>query len=234
MSFSSIHHRHREHTGNASANSSPVRAPTIPTYEPPLYPLNEAAWQKLSTILQGSTIKNVQTHLEHAFAKISDAAGEANEQLTDANSRYQRMLEKKRKDKVKSDEDDGNGDAGDGEGHEADEARQKLAQTEGRVKSVTAKLEEGIRKTIDGMFMVDELREIVSELASEETNAADDDDDAERGNGNDEDSNEQGNSDGKMKRESDPKPPSNPTSKKFDEKMASKYAGWTGLSLVQR
>ena len=144
------------------------------------------------------------------------------------------MLEKKRKDKVKSDEDDGNGDAGDGEGHEADEARQKLAQTEGRVKSVTAKLEEGIRKTIDGMFMVDELREIVSELASEETNAADDDDDAERGNGNDEDSNEQGNSDGKMKRESDPKPPSNPTSKKFDEKMASKYAGWTGLSLVQR
>ena len=225
MSFSSIHHQHRERTGNATSNNGTARAPTIPTYEPALFPLNEVARHKLSTILQGSNIKNVQTHLEHASAKLSEAAGEVTEHLTDSKVRLERTLERRRG----ADADDHENDAG-----EDDEDRQKLAEAEDRVQAVTAKLEERARKTIDGTYLIEELRDAVSELAGEEINdaAAADDAAADSGNGSGDDhENEQGE---KVKKETGPKQVSNPASKKFDEKMASRQARWNGLSLVQR
>ena len=237
MSSSSRHlHRQRERPGATGE----IRV-NIPPYESPLYPLNDAAKQRLTTILQGSSLRNLQTHLEHAEAKINDSGGEVNERLAEAKMRYQRVHERKKNKKNGGEENEnGGGDVAD-EGEESEEDRRKLAETEDRVKAVTAKLDESVRKAIDTEFKIGELKDAVTELITEENNRDDGGReqrppprDSTDGGENGDHNNEQEGEEGRVKREHAPNPPVNPPSAKLKEKLDSQIAGWEALSLGER
>lgn len=237
------HDAHRHRTSNTNTNSNEARTPTIPTYQPPLYPLNAGGKHALSTLLQKHTQRRLLHHLQHVSEKLTDSAGEVNERLTDARARYERK--KSRRDD--SENNDGGHEGNSEEYGSEDVELNQLAQMEERVKDVTEKLEESIRAAIDAEVRVGGLGAMVAEIAREEGPEGDDEGWSRgsgqgrrrpitrSGAGSEEDGDEDEEDDGlTQQEEQEPDPPSNPPSRKLNEKLTKSHDEWVRLSLTQR
>lgn len=237
------HDAHRRRTSNYNTNSNEARTPTIPTYQPPLYPLNAGGKHALSTLLQKHSQRRLLHHLQHVSEKLTDSAGEVNERLTDARARYERKKSRRND----SENNDGGHEGNNEEYGSGDVELNQLAQMEERVKDVTGKLEESIRAAIDAEVRVGGLGAIVAEIAREEGPQGEDEGlsrGSRRGRrrpitrsgaGGEEDEDEDEDDDGQTQQEEqEPDPPSNPPSRKLDEKLTKSYDEWARLSLTQR
>lgn len=66
------------------------RAPPLPEYQPPIAPLNAGSLRQLATLMQSGQFRKLQKHLRHASDRVTDAAGEVTEHMTDARVRYEK------------------------------------------------------------------------------------------------------------------------------------------------
>ncbi|KAL4769520.1 mRNA capping enzyme-domain-containing protein [Aspergillus nidulans var. acristatus] len=166
---SSSSHRDR---GRSIATATPSRSgtPPLPQYEPPIAPLTDTGRQALLALLRSQNLRQLKTHIEHVETKLTDAAGEVNERLTDAKVRAKKRAEReKEKGREASRLTTGTEDGDGGEnivGEEAEEAA-KLRELEESVEAVTRRLDENMRRAIDSAVRVDGLGEVLGKLQSE-------------------------------------------------------------------
>ncbi|CBF85821.1 SUMO ligase MMS21 [Aspergillus nidulans FGSC A4] len=171
---SSSSHRNR---GGSTAAATPSRSgtPPLPQYEPPIAPLTDTGRQALLALLRAQNLRQLKTHIGHVETKLTDAAGEVNERLTDAKVRAKKRAEReKEKGKEASRFTTGNEDGDGGEnsvGEEADEAAE-LRELEESVEAVTRRLDKNMRRAIDSAVRVDGLGEVLGKLQVETETSA--------------------------------------------------------------
>ncbi|PLB41233.1 SUMO ligase MMS21 [Aspergillus candidus] len=146
------------------------------TYEPPLTTLTSTGHRALLQLLKSQPLRHLKTHLQHAEEKLTDAAGEVNERLTDAHVRYQRLKDRRgssTRDEVGDGEDAAAAAAAtaaavEGGGNE-DEDREKarITKLEDDVRDVTGRLEAQMRETIDAEALVDGLGVVLGRFEDE-------------------------------------------------------------------
>ncbi|KAI9926851.1 hypothetical protein ASPWEDRAFT_46083 [Aspergillus wentii DTO 134E9] len=228
--------RHRQHTD---------QPPIQPAYEPPIAPLNTTGQQALAALLQTNSLRHLKTHLQHAGEKLTDSAGEVNERLTEARGRYEKEKRKKRA-RENDHENHGEGDSRSPTvaPDNANEELARLTRTEGKVKDVTALLEEKMRGIVDAEVKVDGLTGVLVELGREAEQAS------VSGNrpsqrrrrgmrrvnedGEEDDDEEEEDEDYEATPEREARAREIAPSRRLDEKLKDDFANWENLSLTQR
>ncbi|RDH36549.1 zinc-finger of the MIZ type in Nse subunit-domain-containing protein [Aspergillus welwitschiae] len=141
--------------------------PPLPPYQPPTSTLTTLSHQPttapaLSALLATHTSSTLKTHLQHAQEKLTDAAGEINERLTDAKERSKKSRERRRNLRSHTLENNNNGDGVDEEGGDSED--EGIEEFEERVAQTTKVLEETIRGVIDAEVRGEELGRVISGL----------------------------------------------------------------------
>ncbi|GKZ99679.1 mRNA cap guanine-N7 methyltransferase [Aspergillus niger] len=141
--------------------------PPLPPYQPPTSTLTTLSHQPttapaLSALLATHTSSTLKTHLQHAQEKLTDAAGEINERLTDAKERSKKSRERRRNLRSHTLENNNNGDGVDEEGGDSED--EGIEEFEERVAQTTKVLEETIRGVIDAEVRGEELGRVISRL----------------------------------------------------------------------
>ncbi|GKZ77599.1 mRNA cap guanine-N7 methyltransferase [Aspergillus niger] len=142
--------------------------PPLPPYQPPTSTLTTLSHQPttapaLSALLATHTSSTLKTHLQHAQEKLTDAAGEINERLTDAKERSKKSRERRRN--IRSHTLENNNNNGEGVDEEGgDSGDEGIEEFEERVKETTKVLEETIRGVIDAEVRGEELGRVISGL----------------------------------------------------------------------
>ncbi|KAL6232715.1 zinc-finger of the MIZ type in Nse subunit-domain-containing protein [Aspergillus navahoensis] len=158
--------------GAATATATPSRSgtPPLPLYEPPIAPLTDTGRQALLALLRSQNLRQLKTHIEHVEAKLTDAAGEVNERLTDAKVRAKKRAERERDrgaSRTMTDAVDGDGDGGENMDGEDGEEAARLRELEESVEAVTGRLDENMRRAVDSAVRVDGLGEVLGKLQGE-------------------------------------------------------------------
>ncbi|KAL3257710.1 hypothetical protein ABHI18_006595, partial [Aspergillus niger] len=140
--------------------------PPLPPYQPPTSTLKTLSHQPttapaLSALLATHTSSTLKTHLQHAQEKLTDAAGEINERLTDAKERSKKSRERRRNIRSHTLENN-NGEGVDEEGGDSED--EGIEEFEERVAQTTKVLEETIRGVIDADVRGEELGRVISGL----------------------------------------------------------------------
>ncbi|RAL16350.1 uncharacterized protein BO97DRAFT_361136 [Aspergillus homomorphus CBS 101889] len=149
-------------TPSSSATASNIPQP--PPYNPPtihnrnptqltLHPTSHAA---LLNLLNSAPLRNLKTHLQHAQEKLTDAAGEINERLTDAEERARR---KRERNTAGGEEGENRGGEEAAEGEEED-----LVALRESVRATTAKLDLKMRGAIDAEMRLEGLSGVLRGL----------------------------------------------------------------------
>ncbi|GAQ42145.1 hypothetical protein AtubIFM55763_003674 [Aspergillus tubingensis] len=144
--------------------------PPLPPYEPPTSTLTTLSHQPttapaLSALLATHTSSTLKTHLQHAQEKLTDAAGEINERLTDAKERSKKARERRRNLRSHT-SGNNNNDGGEGDGSEEEEEEEEggIEEFEERVNATTKILEETIRGVIDKEVRGEEVGRVIAGL----------------------------------------------------------------------
>ncbi|KAL5046914.1 hypothetical protein BDW71DRAFT_197257 [Aspergillus fruticulosus] len=159
--------RRRDRDGDA-ATPSRSGTPPLPRYEPPIAPLTDTGQQALLALLRSQNLRQLKTHIEHVKAKLTDAASEVNERLTDAKVRAKKRAEREREREAnRSKTEAGDGNSGENmDGEDAEEAA-RLRELEESVEAVTGRLDENMRRAIDSAVRIDGLGEVLGKLQVE-------------------------------------------------------------------
>ncbi|GCB20328.1 E3 SUMO-protein ligase nse2 [Aspergillus awamori] len=142
--------------------------PPLPPYQPPTSTLTTLSHQPttapaLSALLATHTSSTLKTHFQHAQEKLTDAAGEINERLTDAKERSKKSRERRRN--LRSHTLENNNNNGEGVDEEGgDSGDEGIEEFEERVAQTTKVLEETIRGVIDAEVRGEELGRVISGL----------------------------------------------------------------------
>ncbi|PYH45069.1 SUMO ligase MMS21 [Aspergillus saccharolyticus JOP 1030-1] len=161
--------RHRAaHSQAPDPSSSATAIPQPPPYTPPTIPnpkpdqitLHSSSHTILVNLLASQSLRTLKTHLQHAQEKLTEAAGDINERLTDAEERARRKRERNASDSA--------GDAAaadegkeDGAGGDDDEALSTLRE---KVQTMTSKLDQKMRGAIEGEVRLEALTDMLKEL----------------------------------------------------------------------
>ncbi|KAI2889153.1 hypothetical protein CBS63078_307 [Aspergillus niger] len=143
--------------------------PPLPPYQPPTSTLTTLSHQPttapaLSALLATHTSSTLKTHLQHAQEKLTDAAGEINERLTDAKERSKKSRERRRRN-IRSHTLENNNNNGEGVDEEGGDSEDEgIEEFEERVAQTTKVLEETIRGVIDAEVRGEELGRVISGL----------------------------------------------------------------------
>jgi hypothetical protein len=133
----------------------------VPEYQAPEAPLSLDAQRQLHGLLQKDYLDTVRKHIHDAGANITYSAGEVSDRLRDAQTRYQKVKEKRR-----SEEDGQDQDA-----ESDDEEYQRLAEQERKVNSIMGRLEEKMRGVVDSEVRSIELKDALDKINKEEAQA---------------------------------------------------------------
>lgn len=223
-----------------SRQSTTTALQDLPAYEPPVGPLTPNCQRALARLLQNEGLKNAQRHVQDASAKVSNAAGDINEKLTEARQRHARYLASERKRREKAESQGGNDEAdadggggGGGLGKNVEEEEAKFRAREEEVERLTVALEEEIRRVVDSDIMLEDVKKWLADAVREI------DEGATRGRGrrqlrhrrnDDEDEDE----DGEEHEDEHEHDPSNEYSQRLAKDIESRRADWTAQSLTQR
>lgn len=134
-------------------------ATELPPYEAPEAPLTIESQRQVAAFLQSQHLRHLKTHLSHATEKLTDSAGEVNDRLSDARSRYETNKERRRN----ADEDN--------ESDEPDEEFQRLGEIERQADNVTGRMEERMRQMIDSQSRLSNLTDSLQTIEREEGEA---------------------------------------------------------------
>ena len=225
-----------------SQRSTTTRLQDLPAYEPPIGPLTPNSQRVLARLLQNEGLKNAQRHVQEASSKVSNAAGDINEKLTEAKQRHERYLasQRKRREKMESQDGegemdvDGDGGGGDSLGRNIEEEETKFREREAEVKRLTTALEEKIRRIVDSDVMLEDVKTWLGDAVKEIDEGAT----RQRGRRqlrrrqNDDDEEEDGDED--WNGDENEHNPSNEYSQRLAQDIKSRRADWSAQSLTQR
>lgn len=201
---SGLHHR------SSQRPPSTQTVPTLPEYEAPTVPINAAGKRAIIALLQSQSLRHIKAHLRHVEEKLTDAAGDMNERLTDARVRAEKA-QQRRKD----------------EGGDDDEEESELLRMEEQVKDLTGRMDEKIREAIDSGTKVEAVVTGLNDLAEG-------DEDPEP-TGMATRRRRQGEDDREEEHEDDSQAePVTPALQKFSERLAENRQAREGLSLTER
>lgn len=139
---------------STAATASTVRGaanPNAPPYEPPQFSLTPNAQRLLAQLTQTHSLKKLDEQYTEAQAGVTVAAGEINDRLTKAE-------ENSRKRKARAGGDRGDEDAG-------EDTERKLEELRDKVDRMTQRMEDSMRKLIDGRHSVQSMKESVGSTA---------------------------------------------------------------------
>ena len=140
--------RNRQSTAGPSSQRRPPTAVELPPYEPPTHPLNNAAQRALNDLHRDHSLAKLKNHYADANETITSTAGIINDHL------YERE-ESLRKRKARRAH----------QGLEEDnEGVEELEQLRQKVDRMTQRMEESVRKIIDGQTFVNNLEESIQYL----------------------------------------------------------------------
>ncbi|PWY78301.1 hypothetical protein BO70DRAFT_293938 [Aspergillus heteromorphus CBS 117.55] len=109
-----------------------------------------------------------KTHLHHAQEKLTDAAGEVNERLTEARERVRKRKERKRQIQSDNGDDDAEGGGGDVEENGgAEEDDEGVIALENAVKEVTGRLDTAMRGNIDAEVRFQSVGQVLGAIERE-------------------------------------------------------------------
>lgn len=228
---------------------------TLPPYEPSIAPLNPEARIALAALPRSPILRHLKTHIEHVSGGLTDCAGEINDRLTDAKSRYEKQSQKRRELRNKTadgDEDREDNDDNYNDNNEDDEEEMRqVAKLEEDARRMTGRMEEKMRRVVDADVKADALMEILQQLGrpADEGGQAKGQKGARMNNrrtrtgrrphGND--ASDMSGEDEDVDMDHESLSDSNaedeeilPPSKMLDAKLAEKSAQWDGLSLTER
>ena len=122
----------------------------LPPYEKPVFPLNKTSERCLTQLTRAHRLDKLDYSLQDAQLKLSKAAGELNDRLY-----AKEQAQRKRRERNKENENN-DGDA---------DAEQSLDQMREKVQSMTQRMDESMRKLIDGQHSVQSVMASVNKAA---------------------------------------------------------------------
>lgn len=127
-------------------------------YEKPLFTLNPEAQRALADLTRKHNLKQLDAKFENAGAVIMNSAAEINERLNNKEVAGKKFRQRQQQPQSQSQQQQGNADA------EAAVAAVEadLEQMRAKVESMTKRMEEGMRKMIDGRLAVEQMKESVA------------------------------------------------------------------------
>lgn len=131
-------------------------AADLPPYEAPTFSLNPAAQRALAQLKHSHNLKNLSDDLEEAQGALSNAAAEINERLTVK----ERAVEKR---KARNEEQA----TQDGETEDTEDPEQALNDLRDKVERMTQRMDENMRKLIDGRHGVQAIQESLDSTAND-------------------------------------------------------------------
>ena len=126
----------------------------LPPYEKPSFPLNPAAQRALEQLRRAHDLKNLNNGFSEAQSALANTAGEINERL------YQKELAAKKRRTAR--EQSTSADAED-----EDEMESSLQQFQDKVERMTQRMDESMRKMIDGRHSTQSIQESLSAIAGD-------------------------------------------------------------------
>ncbi|KAK4579817.1 hypothetical protein LTR86_000018 [Recurvomyces mirabilis] len=133
---------------------------TLPDYEPPTFPLNPAAQRALADLLRHKNFKSLHSHLDEAVAGVTENAAAINDRVVSKRKEYAGSRKRSRPSDV-------NDENGDGEEDDADTIAKDLDDLQDKVDRMTQRMEETMRKMIDGKRGTQHIKESVLAAADE-------------------------------------------------------------------
>ncbi|PYI14217.1 hypothetical protein BO99DRAFT_406859 [Aspergillus violaceofuscus CBS 115571] len=208
----------------------PYQPPTIANPKSDQLTLHATSHAALLGLLTSKPLRNLKTHLQHAQEKLTEAAGDINERLTDAEERMRRKKERNTE-----------------EGGDDDNDEEEVAALKEKVKATTAKLDQKMRSAIDAEVKLEGLSEmlrgldgnvnvvdgaVVTRSRSTRTSRRsrrdeDEDEEMEDADARDDDEEGQGDND-------DEENPGPTLVGKIEESVTATKDKWSGLSLTQK
>ena len=131
------------------APTQPRAGNQLPPYEAPQFSLNPTAQRKLAQLTHTHSLKALDDHLGEAQGALSVTAGEINDRLQEK----QRVMEKRK-------EQEGDNDVG-------TEIEQSLAELRDKVERMTQRMDESMRKLIDGQHSVQFTKDSIAATAND-------------------------------------------------------------------
>jgi hypothetical protein len=151
----------RARYSTASVAPSPSQRPlsTQADYERPSFTLNPEAQRALADLTRKHNLKQLDSKFEAARDAILNSAGEINERLNNKEVAGRKLRQRQQ---VASQ----NGDAGAGANTDLSESVERdLEQMREKVDKMTKRMEEGMRRMIDGRLAVEQMKETVASAA---------------------------------------------------------------------
>lgn len=133
----------------------------LPEYEPPEFSLNPVAQRALAQLTRTHDGSKLNESLDEAHACLTEAASEINDIVYDKNQSLERIREKRRQE-----------GAEDGEDGSLGELEQKLEDVSNKVKGMTDRLEQRVRKIIDAKHEIQHMGDAVKATAEDARNNA--------------------------------------------------------------
>ena len=143
--------RMRQQSAAPSTATARSSNSALPPYEPPSFSLTPAAQRQLATLTQMHSVKKLNEHLAEAQAAVSTAAADINDRLTNG-ERYH----KKRKERAAEDG---------AENPDSQDDERSLEELRDKVDRMTQRMEESMRKLIDGQHSVQSITDSISSTA---------------------------------------------------------------------
>ena len=137
------------------------RQPTVglPAYEPPQFGLNPAAQRALAELAKAHSLKQLEKDLEGGQINVSNSAGEINDRLYNKTQ----ALQKTKQRKAKAEREGGD----DKDTEDVDEIELNLEQLRDKVEKMTQRMDESMRKLIDGQHSVQFIRDSAASTAED-------------------------------------------------------------------
>lgn len=120
---------------DVSRVTSPSTQP--PTYQPPVFSLNVPAQRSLASLQRDPSIRKLSDHLEEAQRTLTEVVADVNDRLTSAKKRKRQPAD---------------------DAHRGGDAASELAEIERNVTRMTKRMDEALRKMIDGQHEVEQLK----------------------------------------------------------------------------
>ncbi|CAK3997162.1 hypothetical protein DOTSEDRAFT_31429 [Lecanosticta acicola] len=137
----------------------------LPEYQTPTYPLNPAAQRALANLTRTHDLRTLTTRLNAAQETLNTAAVDVNDRLTDRNGRVASVRQRRDKER----EENGEEDEGDESLEEMERAMNEMKQ---KVDGMTKRMEETMRKILDGKKDVQFMEQSVNAAAEDTRNNA--------------------------------------------------------------
>lgn len=136
-----------------------VASNQLPDYQPPAFSLNPQAQRALAVLVnQNGNLNKLDTRLSDAQAAISNAAGEINDRMSERKESQDKRNKRKRHH---------DGGSQENEEPESDDVQQDLTELQGKVDRMTDRMEESMRKMIDGRHAVKDIKESIAATAED-------------------------------------------------------------------